>query len=68
MKVILDIPENKAAFVMELFNNMTFIKIKTISAERAHLLEEVKEAVDNLNLVKKGFLKAKPVKELLDEI
>ena len=68
MRVILDIPENKAAFVTELFNNMTFIKTRVISAERAHLLEEVKEAVYNLNLVKKGFLKAKPVKELLDEI
>ena len=68
MRVILDIPDSKAAFAMELFHNMTFIKAKTISAEKAQLLDDIKEAVDNLNLVKKGFLRAKPAKELLNEI
>jgi hypothetical protein len=31
-------------------------------------LGEIREAVDNVNLVKKGLLKARPAKELLDEI
>ena len=68
MRVILDIPDNKAAFLMELLDNMTFVRKTTISAEKALLLEDIKEAVENLNMVKKGILKARPAKELLDEI
>lgn len=32
------------------------------------LLEEIKEAVDNMNLVKQGKLKARPIQDLLDEL
>ncbi|MFV0553985.1 MAG: DUF2683 family protein [Mangrovibacterium sp.] len=32
------------------------------------LLEEIQEAVENLNLVKQGKLKARPAKELLHEL
>lgn len=35
---------------------------------KSGLLGEIREAVTNLNLVKKGKLKAKPLKELLDEL
>ena len=68
MKVLLDIKDNKASFVMELLNSFSFVKAKTISPAKAQLLQDMKEAVDNLNLVKKGKLKARPAKELLDEL
>jgi hypothetical protein len=68
MKVILEIPDNKAAFFMELLINFSFVKAKTISPEKAHILLELKEAVETLNLVKEGKVKAKPAKALLDEI
>jgi hypothetical protein len=32
------------------------------------LLEEIKEAVENLNLVKQGKMEARPAKDLLDEL
>ena len=68
MKVLIDIPDNKAAFFMELLNSFSFVKAKTISTEKAHILLELKEAVETLNLVKEGKVKAKPAKALLDEI
>lgn len=68
MKVILDINDNKAAFVMELLSNLSFVKAKPITREKARLMEEVKEAVDNLNLVKKGKMKARPLNDLLNEL
>jgi len=39
-----------------------------ITNEKALLLSEIREAVDNVNLVKKGKLQARPAKELLAEI
>ncbi len=68
MKVILDIPDNKASFFMELLKSFSFVKTKTISPEKAELMEDIKEAVDNLNLVKQGKLKARPAKDLLNEL
>lgn len=65
MKVLLDIPDNKAAFFMELLNNFSFVKAKTISPEKAKVLLEMKEAVETLNLVKEGKLKTRSAKELL---
>lgn len=68
MKVLLDIKDNKAEFIMELLNNFSFVKAKTISPAKAQLIEEIKEAVENLNMVKQGKLKARPAKDLLDEL
>jgi hypothetical protein len=65
MKVLLDIPDNKAAFFMELLNNFSFVKAKTNSPEKAKVLLEMKEAVETLNLVKEGKLKTRSAKELL---
>lgn len=68
MKVILDIQDKKADFVIELLNNLSFLKIKQITQKKTELIVEIKEAVDNLNLVKKGKMKAKPLNDLLDEL
>lgn len=68
MKVLLEIPDNKAAFFMELLKSFSFVKAKPISPEKAQLLLELKEAVENLNLVKEGKFKARPAKELLHEL
>lgn len=66
MKVILDIKDNKASFVMELLSSLSFVKAKPITKEKAQQMEELKEAVDNLNKIKEGKMKAKPLNELLN--
>ncbi|MEM6523455.1 MAG: hypothetical protein AAGF85_02175 [Bacteroidota bacterium] len=66
MKVLLDIKDSKAAFFMEVLKNFSFVKAKPLSDEKALLMEEIKEAVENLKLVKEGKMKARPAKELLD--
>ena len=68
MKVLLDIKDNKAPSLMEVLRGLPYVKTKTISDEKALLMEEIKEAVDNLKLVKQGKLKARPAKDLLNEI
>lgn len=69
MQVLVEIPDNKAAFGLEVLRNLAFVKkIDTLSGEKNLLIQEVKEAVDNLILIKQGKLKAKPARELLDEL
>jgi len=68
MRVLLDVRESKALFLMELLRNFSFVKVHPITNEKALLLQEIKEAVDTVNLIKKGELSARPAKELLNEI
>ncbi len=59
MKVLLDIKDNKAMHLMEVLKGLSYVKTKTISNEKALLMEEIKEAVENLALARKGKLKLK---------
>lgn len=68
MKVLLDIKDNKALHLMEVLKSLPYVKTKTISDEKALLMEEIKEAVENLKLVRQGKLKARPAKDLLNEL
>lgn len=68
MKVILDIKDNKAAFVMELLSSLSFVKAKPLSDENAVLVDEIKEAVEELKLVRRGKLKARPARDLINEL
>jgi len=68
MKAVLEIKDSRAPFVMELLNSFSFVKVKPITNEKALLLSEIREAVDIVNLVKKGKIQARPAKELLNEL
>jgi len=68
MRVLLDIKDNKAIHLLEVLKSLPYVKTTTLSDEKALLMEEIKEAVEELNLVRKGKLKGIPAKQLLDEI
>lgn len=53
---------------MEVLRSLPYVKAKTISNEKAALLLEIKEAVDEVKLIKQGKLKGISAKKLLDEI
>ena len=68
MKAVLNIKDSKASFIMELLGNFPFVEVQPITNEKALLLSEIKEAVDTVNLIKKGKAQARPAKALLNEL
>jgi len=68
MKAVLEIKDSKALFMMELLRSFSFVKVQPITNEKALLLSEIREAVETVNLIKKGKIQARPAKALLDEI
>ena len=68
MKILLDIPDNKANSLMDVLKSISYVKAKPLTPYKAKVLEELKEAVENMSLVKQGKLKARPAKDLLDEL
>lgn len=68
MKVLLDIKEDKADFVMELLRNLKFVKAQTLTPYKADVLEGVKEGAQEAVQIQKGTLRGIPARELLNEL
>lgn len=68
MRVLLEIKDDKAMHLMEVLKGLSYVKTKTISGEKALLIEEIKESVENLTLARNGKLKLKTARELYNEL
>jgi hypothetical protein len=68
MKIILDVKDDKASFIMEVLKNFKDVKAKPLTTYKADVLEGIKEAVEEVKLIKQGVLKGIPAKELLNEL
>jgi len=68
MKLLLDIKDDKAAFIIELLKNFKFVKAQPLSSYKAEVLEGLKEAIDEVNQIKVGKKEAQPLSEFLDEV
>jgi len=68
MKVILDIKDEKASFMIEVLKNFKDVKTTPISSYKADVLEGLNEAIHEVKLIKQGKLKGIPAKDLLDEL
>jgi hypothetical protein len=68
MKIMLDVKDDKASFMMEVLKNFKDVKAKPITRYKADVLEGLKEAVEEVRLIKQGKLKGIPAKDILDEL
>ena len=68
MKVLLEIKEEKAAFIMELLSNFKFVKTRPLTPYTATVLEDIREAVEEVNQIKAGKKQAIPLKDFLDGV
>ncbi len=68
MKVLLEIKENKVAFVMELLRNLPFVKATPLTDAKAKGLSDLREAVEEMKLTKAGKEHGRPAREVLKEL
>ncbi|MBX2967672.1 MAG: hypothetical protein KF845_16140 [Cyclobacteriaceae bacterium] len=69
MKILLEIPDNKSGFFMEVLRNLSFVKKTTLLSDaKAELMQDIREAVEEMKLIRAGKLKGIPAKDLLDEL
>lgn len=68
MKVLLDIRDDKAAFLMEILRNFNFVKAKPLTPYKSDVLENVSLAVEEMNLITSGKLEARDAEEFLNEL
>jgi hypothetical protein len=68
MKVLIDIPDAKAPFVLEILHHISYVKTKPLTDNKALLMSEIREAVEEMKLIGSGKKKARNVEEFLNEI
>ena len=68
MKLLVEVKDSKAEFVTELLESFSFVKVRTVSARKAKVLDGIREAVEELKLVKQGKLKARKAEDVLNEL
>ena len=67
-RVLLEVKDEKAPFVLEVLKNFKFVKTKELTPYKAGVLEGIKEAIEEMKLIKEGKLKSRPVEELINEL
>jgi hypothetical protein len=68
MKFVLEVKESKAETLMALLNDLPYVKTKPLTPYKAKVLEDVKEAVDELNAVLSGKIQARNADDLMNEL
>ena len=71
MKIVLDIPNNKVSFAIQVLKSLSFVKqINQLTDEdsKKDTLENVKSGLEELRLFKKGKLKTTSAKDFLNEL
>ena len=68
MKVLLEIPDNKASSLMEVLQSISYVKVKQLTDSKALLLKELKDAVEEMKLIKSGKKDARNAEDFLNEL
>ena len=68
MKIILEVPDNKASSLLEVLKSISYIKVKPLTEQKALLMEEIRESVEEMKLIKSGDKKARNAEDFLNEL
>lgn len=69
MKIILEIRDEKATFILEVLKNFKDIKeAKLLTNYKAEVLEGLQDAIDEVRQIKQGKLKGISANDLLNEL
>jgi hypothetical protein len=68
MKVLLDIPDNKADSLLEVLKSISYVKAKPLTDAKAQLMEEISDAVQEMKLIRAGKKKARNADDFLNEL
>lgn len=67
-RVVIDIPENKFNFFMELVNNLGFKKVKQLSKEQKEFVDDLQNSLDQVKEHQEGKTELQSARDFLDEL
>jgi len=67
-QIILNIPENKFQFFMELVKSFDFVQIEADGDSKKAILSNIKKGLEEVKIAKQGKLKTTSAKDFLNEL
>ncbi|MGF1586209.1 MAG: hypothetical protein ACFCUM_12865 [Bacteroidales bacterium] len=67
-RVVIDIPDNKFNFFMELLNNLGFKKVKKISKEQKQFVDDLQHSLEQVKKHQEGKIELQSARDFLDEL
>ncbi len=67
-RVVLDIPDNKINFFMELINNLGIKKVKRLSKQQKEFVDDLENSLNEVELHRQGKIKLQPARDFLNEL
>ena len=68
MKILLDIKDSKALHLIEVLKSLPYVKTKLLTDAKALLMSEVKDAVEEMKMIRAGKKKDRNAEDFLDEL
>ncbi len=68
MKVLLDIKDENALHLLEVLKGLSYVKTKQLTDGNAELMSEIREAVEEMKLIRSGKKGARDAKDFLNEL
>jgi uncharacterized FAD-dependent dehydrogenase len=70
MQYIIDIKDGKDGFMLELLKNFSYIEVKpySLKSKKPKAIDDLREAFQELELIKQGKAKSRDAFEVLDEL
>ena len=67
-RVVIDIPDNKFKFFMELVNNLGFKKVRKLTIQQQEFIDDTRKSLKQVEQHLKGEIKLKSADQLLNEL
>jgi len=67
-RVVIDIPDGKINFFMELVNNLGFKKVEKLSNKQVEFVDDLKESLNEVEQHRKGKINLQSAKDFLNEL
>ncbi len=68
MKVLLDIKDNKAFHLIQVLKSLPYVKTRQLTDAKAQLMSELREAAEEIKLIREGKKKVRNVEDFLNEL
>ena len=68
MKMTIEVRDDKAAFILELLKNFSFVKLDEASKEKARVFEGLEQGLKEAKMAERGEIKLQSAREWLNEL
>lgn len=67
-RVVIDIPDNKFKFFMELVKNLGFKKVRRLTPEQREFVDDLQNSLKEVKLMQEGKLEKQSAEDFLNEL